>query len=244
MEPQIVYQCPDFLILNKPTGLLTHPQNLRDNSFSVAGWLVEKFPQAAKVGDDPALRPGIVHRLDKDTSGLMIVTLTQESFAYFKKQFQEHKIKKTYLALVYGKLKNERGVIDAPLGKIGAKQTTRIHGTRDLKERAAVTEYEVLKEFPPAPPLASGYTLLAVSPRTGRTHQIRVHLKSIGHPIVGDVLYGAQRGRADAAALGGLPSQNGRMFLHAQKLAFTAPDGQALSFEVDPPPEFEEFSGV
>lgn len=230
-QVSIVFESPDFIVINKPAGLLTHPVNEKDASPSVVSWLIEKYPEIKGVGEDlPAgrqvLRPGIVHRLDKETSGLMIIARTQEAFIYFKKQFQEHRIKKTYLALVYGILKNKEGTIDSPLGKIGAKQTTRIHGTRDLKERSAVTDYKVLKEY-------GDYSLLEVSPQTGRTHQIRVHLKSIGHPIVGDLLYGSPRGRAAARGI--------RLFLHAQKLAFTSPTGQAFAFEADLPPELETY---
>ena len=226
----ILYSSPSLLVLNKPSGLLTHPKNLKDKSATVVSWLLEHYPEVAVVGDQPTLRPGIVHRLDKDTSGLIVVARTQEAFEYLKKQFQTRQVKKTYLAVVYGDVKNKKGVIDLPLGKLGTRQSTRIHGKHELNEKSAITEYEVLErsDFPLAP---SGYTLVAVHPLTGRTHQIRVHLKSIGYPIVGDPLYGGKQGRADYAKLG-------RFLLHAQKLAFISPSGQSLAFEVDPPEDF------
>lgn len=222
--PNVLYSSPSLLVLNKPAGLLTHPKHLKDPSESVVTWLLENYPEVATVGDQPTLRPGIVHRLDKDTSGLIVVARTQEAYEYLKKQFQTRQMKKMYLALVYGEVKNKTGRIDVPLGKLGTRQSTRIHGTHELNEKSAITDYKVVKKF-------TGYTLLEASPLTGRTHQIRVHLKSIGHPIVGDPLYGGKQGKADYARLG-------RFILHAQKLSFTSPEGEALAFEVDPPQDF------
>ncbi|MEK7507267.1 MAG: RluA family pseudouridine synthase [Patescibacteria group bacterium] len=234
MSPRIVYEDPELLVINKPAGLLTHPKHSSDQSPSVVGWLLEKYPSIAKVGDpeklrngarDP-LRPGIVHRLDKETSGLLIIAKTQMAFDHLKKQFQERKIKKTYLALVYGKLKNKSGVIDAPLGKLGIRQSTKIHGKKELAEKEAITEYQVITEY-------QDYSLLEVKPQTGRTNQIRVHLKAIGHPVVCDPVYAGRKAVC--------PPELGRLFLHAQKLSFTTPTGQALTLEADPPPELENF---
>jgi len=229
LETIKIYSSPSLLVLNKPAGLLTHPKNLKDKSASVVSWLLEHYPEVAVVGDQPTLRPGIVHRLDKDTSGLIVVARTQEAFEYLKKQFQTRQVKKTYLAVVYGDVKNKKGVIDLPLGKLGTRQSTRIHGKHELNEKSAITEYEVLErsDFPLAP---SGYTLVAVHPLTGRTHQIRVHLKSIGHPIVGDIIYAPKSLREVRVSP--------RLLLHAQKLSFTSPEGEALAFEVDPPEDF------
>ena len=247
----IVYEDSDVLIIDKPSGLLTHPvrssraggpegtrdfiasatsngthpKNKNDQSESVVGWLLKNYPEIAKVGENP-MRPGIVHRLDKETSGLLVIAKNQKSFDYLKKLFQERKIKKTYIALVYGKPENQRGVIETPLGKLGTKQTTRIRGKHQLKERAAITEYEVLKEY-------ADYSLLEAMPRTGRTHQIRAHLKSIGHPIVCDPIYSGKKLAC--------PPELGRLFLHAQKLSFTTPSGQALTAEADLPPELAGF---
>ncbi len=218
----IVYEDDNLIIINKPSGLITHPKNAEDRQESVTGWLVEKYPEIKTVGEDP-LRPGLVHRLDKDTSGLLVIAKNQDSFHYLKSLFQDKKIKKFYLALVHGKPKEYKGIIDAPMGRIGMKRTTQLHGKKKLKdEKTAVTEYSTLKNF-------TDFTLLEVSPHTGRTHQIRVHLKSIGNPVAGDPLYGHKSSKE--------PS---RLFLHAYKLQFISPDGKALSFETDLPDELQK----
>lgn len=222
MTIPIVYEDSDILVINKPTGILTHPKNKNDKSGSIVGWLLKEYPEIKNVGDDPALRPGIVHRLDKNTSGLLIIAKTQSAFDYLKIQFQERKIKKTYIALVHGKVKQNKGEILAPLGKIGAKQTTRIKGKKDLKEKEAITQYKVSKRI-------GGFTLLEVSPLTGRTHQIRVHLNSIGHSIVGDYTYGKKQDNLK------------RFFLHAFKLEFTTPSGKRMFLEADLPSELQSF---
>ncbi|MBI2063509.1 MAG: hypothetical protein HYT65_00745, partial [Candidatus Yanofskybacteria bacterium] len=133
---KIIYEDPDFLIIDKPSGLLTHPVNRQDKSESVVGWLLEKYPEIANVRDQYGtsvgewtdLRPGIVHRLDRETSGLLLIAKNQPAFDYLKKLFAERNIKKTYLALVHGRLKDKSGTIEKPLGKLGARQTTKISG--------------------------------------------------------------------------------------------------------------------
>jgi len=226
MNIGIVYEDNNVLVINKPSGLITHPKNADDNQESVTGWLVEKYPEIKNVGEDP-LRPGLVHRLDKDTSGLLVISKTQDSFFYLKNLFQERKIKKFYLALVSGKPKEPKGIIDAPMGRIGMKRTTRVIGNKKLKDKKdAVTEYSTLKSF-------RNFTLLDVSPHTGRTHQIRVHLKSIGTPVAGDPLYGHKNVTE--------PKQPERLFLHAYKLQFISPDGKSLAFEIDLPDELQKF---
>lgn len=234
MNLDIVYQDQDILVLNKPSGLLTHPVNRKDKSESVVAWVTKRYPEIKNIRDKHGesfsiwtdLRPGIVHRLDKETSGLLIIAKNQKAFDYLKKQFQERRVKKTYLTLVHGHLKEKNGTIDLPLGKIGTKQTTQIKGKRTLDEKTAVTSYKVIKKFP-------RFSLLEVFPLTGRTHQIRIHLKSIGHPVVCDPIYG---GRSQVC-----PPELGRLFLHAQKLEFTSPSGQALVLEADPPRELTDF---
>ena len=221
----MVYEADDFLVLNKPAGLITHPKNADDKSPSVTQWVLEHYPELRGIGEYPD-RPGMMHRLDKDTSGLLIVAKTQAAFEYFKKLFQERRIQKTYLALADGIVKEEKGVIDSPIGRIGMKRTTVAkHGKlRDKKESR--TLYRVVKRYARA-------TLLEVSPETGRTHQIRVHLKHIGHPVVGDPLYG----RKDTNQR--LGAEN--LFLHASRLEFVAPDGKALALEADLPAELKSF---
>ncbi len=235
----IVYEEADFVVINKPSGLLTHAKNTHDTDDSVAQWALEHHPQIAEVNDEyiedeeeerdtargPA-RHGIVHRLDRETSGLLIIAKTQIGFRYLKKLFQDRTIQKTYIALVYGTLKQEGGTIDAPLAKLGLRQTTQIHGTHELKPKTALTHYRVIAHYP-------DYTLLEVKPKTGRTHQIRVHLKSLGRPIVCDRLY-AEKSRI-------CPPELGRLFLHAQRLELTSPSGQRLVLEAELPPELQSF---
>jgi len=228
----IVYEDGDILVINKPANLLTHPKNEKDQSESIVGWLIEKYPNIKNVGDHvkpgghvtgDSLRPGIVHRLDKNTSGLLIIAKTQPAFLYFKNLFQERKIEKKYIAMVYGSLEEKSGIIESPLGKIGSKQTTRIHGKKELKIKEAITEYRVLKRL-------KDYSLLEVSPKTGRTHQIRIHLNSIGHPIVGDDLYGKKKDEFNL----------NRLFLHAFYLKFISPSGKAIALEADLPDELNK----
>ncbi len=249
----IVYEDSEILVLNKPSGISVHKTHPQDPHKTLVDFILEKYPEIKSVGED-LLRPGIVHRLDKETSGLMIVAKTQKAFEYFKNLFQTRQIKKTYLALVHGQLKEKKGRIELPLGKIGTKQTTRLIGKKELKERDAITDYEVIQEFIrgksaihlPENSRATSrgskvgrmadlpiYSLLYVYPQTGRTHQIRIHLKSIGHPIVCDQIYG---GKSNVC-----PPELGRLFLHAQKLEFKHLDGQNLVLEVDPPTELTNF---
>lgn len=220
----IIYEDANILAINKPAGTAVHKVNSEDPQETVADILTDLYPDMRQVGEDP-LRPGIVHRLDKDTSGLMVVAKNNKAFFYLKNLFQTRSIKKTYIALVHGSPKESKGIIQAPLGKIGAKQTTRTHGKRDLKERVAVTHYSVTRTY-------ANFSLLEVSPETGRTHQIRVHLKLIGHPITGDKVYGPK----NASNPPGLT----RLFLHAQRLEFITPDGKSLTLEVDLPKELQD----
>lgn len=215
MTPQIVYEDSDILVINKPSGLLTHPRNENDKRPSVAGWLMEHYPGATWA-----------HRLDKDTSGILLIAKNPEVLEYYKKLFHDRKIQKTYLALVHGHPKNEYGTIAAPLFKFGTRQSIRPARKGNTLERAAVTEYSVLKKY-------KEYALLEVRPKTGRTHQIRIHLRSIGHPVVCDPIY-AEKSRS-------CPPTLGRLFLHAQKLSFVTKNGQAITLEADMPPELEKF---
>src|SRR3989344_54758 len=225
MKISIVYEDKNLLALNKPAGLITHPKNISDTQDSVTGWLIEKFPDIKNIGEpfiasgSEVSRAGVVHRLDKDTSGLLIVAKNNEAFFYLKNLFQERKIRKYYLALVNGRPKEPKEIISAPLGRIGLKRTTKIIGDKLIDKKEAETEYQTVKNY-------KNYTLLEVVPKTGRTHQIRVHLNSIGTPVSGDSIYGFKRVRS--------PSGLTRLFLHAYKLEFTAPDGKKLTLETDP----------
>ncbi len=230
LEPQIVYEDKNLLAIDKPFGLITHPKNRDDKSESVVSWLVSKYPEIENIGEPfiasgtPMPRAGVVHRLDRDTSGLLLVAKTTEAFVFLKNLFQTRKIQKHYQALVSGHLKNPSGIIDSPLGRIGLKRTTKIQGKKLIDQKEAVTEYRTLKKF-------EKFTLLEVLPKTGRTHQIRVHLNSIGHPVCGDMIYGFKK--ADK------PEGLTRLFLHAYKLEFATPDGKALTLETDLPQDLQ-----
>jgi 23S rRNA pseudouridine1911/1915/1917 synthase len=224
----IVYENSDLLVINKPSGISVHKASPNDPQKTIVDFVVERYPDITHVGEDP-IRPGIVHRLDKETSGVMVIAKTNPAFFHLKEQFKNREARKTYIALVYGHPKSPQGTITASLGKIGTKQTTQIKGKKDLFEREAVTDYKTVKKY-------RDYSLLEVSPKTGRTHQIRVHLKSIGTPIVADALYGPKNAKD--------PSGTQRLFLHAQRLQFTAPDGQLLAIECDLPEELQKILSV
>lgn len=224
LEISIVFENEDFVVINKPVGVLVHSTKYGEKS--LVDWLIKRYPYIVGVGEDKN-RPGIVHRLDKETSGLLLIAKNQKAFDYFKKLFQERKIKKGYLALVYGEIKNKKGVIDKPIGIIASsiKRSTAAQKMKELKE--AITEYEVIKVFEWQ---KEKLTLLRVSPKTGRTHQIRVHLASIGHPVVGDKIYGRKKEKIAV-----------RLFLHAYLLEFPSPNGTTLRLEVDLPEDLERF---
>jgi 23S rRNA pseudouridine1911/1915/1917 synthase len=240
LTPKIIYENADFLVVNKPAGLVMHaakvnPKKRIDEGKkaepTLVDWLLAHYSEIKSVGDDPALRPGIVHRLDKETSGIMLVARNQESFERLKKLFQDHAIHKTYLALVFGVPKNESGTIDAP---IGIKNGTLKRSIRSEKmAKPAVTDYRVIKKFAASEENEKSFSLLEVKPKTGRTHQIRVHLASIGHPIVGDRLYGPKKAQPDFAT---------RMMLHATSLEFSDEKGRRFEFEAPPPKDFGTIS--
>ena len=243
-EPKIIFENDDFVVVDKPAGLMVHAVKVnatrvrnaheqRPHEPTLTEWLVARWPAIAAVGDDPVLRPGIVHRLDKGTSGVMVVAKTQASFEALKALFQSHEMRKTYAAFVFGIPKEEKGTIDRPIGIKNGTLKRSVHATTMAKE--AITEYEVKKKFPmPDAKPQEGFALLDVHPKTGRTHQIRVHLASIGHPIVGDPLYGPRR----AAEAAGLSAP--RLMLHAESLEFSDGAGNRFMFEAPLPPDFIE----
>jgi len=222
MKISVLYEDKNLAIINKPSGLLVHANVKENQESTLVDWLVKKYPEIKSVGDEPEIRPGIVHRLDKETSGVMVIAKNQQAFEHLKKQFQEKAIQKTYSALVKGRVKNESGTIEKPIGlKSGTtKRTVWVKDAKMIKD--AVTDYKVEKRF-------KDFTLLEVTPRTGRTHQIRVHLNAIGHPVVGDKLYGKNTDLLD------------RHFLHAHSISFTAPGGQKLKITADLPAELMSF---
>jgi len=221
----IIYQDNDIVAINKPAGMSAH-KGVSEKGETVVDWLVEKFPEMKKVGDDPELRPGIVHRLDKETSGVLIMAKNQKAFDFMKSRFQNREVIKKYLALVEGKLKIGKGVIALPIGKsVNDFRKKMASGVVRGELREAITEYETLEIFPE-------HTLVEVYPKTGRTHQVRVHFKAIGNPIVCDSLYGGKRMTC--------PFGLERHFLHANFLEFTAPSGAKLKIEADLPEDLEK----
>lgn len=228
---RVIYKDKNFLAVYKPAGLLVHPAKLRIKNEELkiedavlTDWIVKNYPEIKNIGDQPEIRPGIVHRLDKDVSGVVLIARNQKYFDYLKKLFQTHQIKKTYLALVYGKLEPKTGIIKKAIYlKPGTIKRTVWQGKM---EKEAITEYKVLKYFSPR---ESAFTLVKVMPETGRTHQIRVHLASIGHPIVGDILYGKKTN----------PFGLKRIFLHAESLEFSEAEGRRIKIEAELPEELK-----
>ena len=190
MEPQVIYEDKNFLALDKPAGLLVHP-TASSREPTLVNWLLKRYPEMKKVGDSG--RPGIVHRLDRDTSGIILAAKNQKYFEYLKNLFQNpclpagrRAIKKTYRALVYGKMTPKKGIIEKDIKvRYGTIKRTVFKGRG---EKSAVTEYKLLKQF-------TNFSWLEATPLTGRTHQIRVHLASTGHPVVGDKLYGPKKSK-------------------------------------------------
>ncbi|MFA5722098.1 MAG: RluA family pseudouridine synthase [Candidatus Paceibacterota bacterium] len=223
-EPEILYEDKNFIVLDKPSGIIVHPSLTNFKNPSIISWLIGKYPFLSQVGEDK-LRPGIVHRLDKDTSGVLIVAKNNFSFNYFKNLFKTRKIKKKYIALVKGELKNEKGEINLPLARSKKSPTKRKVVTSRFqldKAKTAITKYSVIKRY-------KSFTLLEVFLETGRTHQIRVHLASIGFPVVGDKIYGKSR-KKEYLSLS-------RQFLHAQEISFISPAGKFLEIKSSLPQE-------
>jgi len=215
----ILYEDADLLVVDKAAGLTVHPAaGVRRGTLAAA--LLAYRPELAGVGGPE--RPGIVHRLDRDTSGLLVVAKNEAALAALARQWKERQVEKGYLALVHGRLEPPEGVIDAPIAR-DPRHRQRMAVVEG--GRAARTAYRVQRYLRGGPSGRDAYSLVEVAPSTGRTHQIRVHFAALGHPLVGDRVYGRP-----SAVLG-------RQFLHAHRLAFRHPvDGRPLEFE-SPLPE-------
>jgi len=210
---KVVYEDDNILVIDKPAGLLVHPTDKMESDTLVNG-LLAYYPKLKNIGEDK-MRPGIVHRLDKDVSGLMLACKTQKAFAYFKKQFQDRKIKKIYTALVHNPMERMEGTIDLPLERSKTEGKMLVK-TRDQGGKEAITKYAVIKNF-------QNFALLEVQIETGRTHQIRTHFNFLNHPVVGDKLYQQKKVKANI--------ELDRPFLHSSKLGFKNSDGKYLEFE-------------
>jgi 23S rRNA pseudouridine1911/1915/1917 synthase len=210
----------EVVVVAKPAGLVMHP-GAGNAAGTLVNGLLARFPEIENIGD--VMRPGIVHRLDRDTSGLVMIARSQSAFDHLVAQLSARSVERVYSALVWGELASPRGMIDAPIGRSGARRTRM--AVRDAGKPAR-TEYIVLQAF--THPVCSR---LECRLETGRTHQIRVHLSAIGHPVVGDGTYGGSR---ESIPLG-------RPFLHAGTLGFDHPvSGERMRFEEPLPPELVE----
>ncbi|HSG05914.1 MAG TPA: RluA family pseudouridine synthase, partial [Nitrospiria bacterium] len=218
----IIHEDPALLIVNKPAGLVMHPAAGHDSGTLVHA-LLHHCRDLSGIGG--RTRPGIVHRLDKDTSGLVVVAKTDQAHRFLSNCFKQHDILRTYRALVRGRLKKNRGIIELSIGR--DRRDRKKISPRTQNPREAVTEFRVIDRF-------ENTTHVEVYPKTGRTHQIRVHFASSGHPVVGDHVYGGRRG-------GGNFPMPSRQMLHAEVLGFKHPvNGKQLRFEAPPPRDMGE----
>lgn len=214
----IIYQDSDIMIINKPDSMIVHPVDGNYSGTLVNALLYHVGKSSLSSSD---IRPGIVHRLDKDTTGLLVVAKNDKAYEYLSQQFIDQTVERTYTTLVHGELDIEEAIIDMPIGRNPANRTrmTVIH----KNSKKAVTHYKVLEQF-------QEYTLLEVSLKTGRTHQIRVHMEYIGHPIVGDPIYTNVKNEFNIST----------QLLHANRLAFYNPsNGKHIEFEAELPEDFK-----
>ena len=214
----VVYEDADLIVINKPVGLVVHPAPGHPDGTLVNALLFHCAGSLSGVGG--ALRPGIVHRIDRDTSGLLVAAKNDFAHLSLSAQLQDHSLCRTYEAVVVGNVREDRGTVDAPIGRHPTDRKKM--AVTDKNSRPAVTHYEVLRRYP-------GYTYLRCRLETGRTHQIRVHMAYIGHPLYGDTVYGAKRPAADMTG----------QCLHAVALDLTHPrTGERMHFTCPLPEEF------
>ena len=216
--PKKIFEDGDFLVVNKPSSWITNSAATTKDQPVVQDWLAKNFK--FETSSSKLYRSGIVHRLDKETSGLLLIAKTKEAFHNLQKQFKERRVAKKYRALVHGKVEMGEGEIKAPVGRLPWRRNRFgvLPGGRE-----AATEYKVLENYETK---EGKYSLLELFPKTGRTHQIRIHLKYLGHPIVGDTFYaGRKTARRDRVWCP-------RLFLHASEISFLHPKtGKRVSFE-------------
>jgi len=225
-DPPVLFENDHIVVIDKPAGMKMHPVSW-DELGTVANWIVAKYPEISGVGED-ALRPGIGHRLDRNTSGIVVIARSRKSYDALKQIFHDHRIEKTYQALLLGHVPENSGSISFPLAeKRGTLKRVAVkHPDTFLGDtREAFTRYNLKERF-------EKYDLIEVMPETGRTHQIRVHFSAVGAPVAGDYLYGGKRMKGS-----GLPA---RQLLHASRLAFDL-FGEEYVFDSPLPDDFSSF---
>jgi 23S rRNA pseudouridine1911/1915/1917 synthase len=264
MKIKIIYEDKDVVVIDKPSGISVHSDG-KTKEKTISDWFIKKYPKSKNVGESiffegkEIKKPGIVHRLDRETSGVLILVKNEKTYDFLKEQFQNRKIKKTYIAIIEGWPKNDQGIINKPIGRSPTDFRRRLAGRGARGElREAITEYKVLKRFKtmawqnplegrclgvlaerslsarrparvPPKEFAMPFSLLEIYPKTGRTHQIRVHLKFLNYPIVCDSLYNPK---------GFYLKEIGRLALHAKSIEFKNLKGKNIKVESPIPKEF------
>lgn len=220
MEPTLLFEDDQMVVVNKPAGMIVYPDGRHDYP-ALSHWLDEKYGEGNYF---------FVHRIDRETTGVLCIAKTEETFEFLKEQFKNRETKKTYRAFVHGTFKEERGIIDKPIGSSRGGSGPRSAKLSYGVQRDAVTMYKVLASKPYEADVAEPVSYVEVFPKTGRTHQIRVHFASVGRPIIGDKLYGTGR-----------PNLLGfeRLALHALSLAITHPNGEEMVFVAPLPEDFK-----
>lgn len=227
----ILYEDDNVVAINKPAGLVVHSDGKREEP-NLTNWVNKNYPESKGVGEpiiisnsDSIERSGIVHRIDRDTSGVMLIAKNQPAFLYLKKQFQDREINKIYHAFVYGEMKDDDGIIDRRIGrsKKDFRQWSAQRGARGIM-REAITHYKVLAK-------SEGFSFVEVIPKTGRTHQIRVHFKAINHPIILDSLYAPKKEKALGFE---------RLALHSYSVEFSLVNGKRIKITAPYPEDFKK----
>ena len=213
-------------MVNKPSGLVVHG-GPGIHELTLADWAVQHARQIADVGDEPNERPGIVHRLDREVSGVIVIAKTMEAFDDLKRQFQDHTIFKEYIALVYGRITDQTGRIDFAIARSPSKSGLMVARPKSTEGKQAETLFHVER-------FVKGNTLVRVRTLTGRTHQIRVHFKAVGHPLLGDPLYKIRRLKIEKIPVP-------RLFLHAEKLGFDDLLGKRRAYRAPLAPDLEQY---
>lgn len=233
MNIQLIHQDTDYIVISKPAGISVHKSGQRDE-YTIADWVLENYPQTKDVGEaliigtgEKIARHGIVHRLDKDTSGIMIIALTQKGYEFFKNQFKNREIKKFYHAFLYGNLKEDHMTIQEPIGRHAKDFRKRTVG-KNVRgaTKSAITFFKVVERYKIN---SEHIVFVEAQPKTGRTHQIRVHARYIQHPVIADLLYASRKEK-----LLGFK----RLALHAQKIQFTDMNGFSKEYIAEYPDDF------